>query len=104
MGDRYELIKNCVYCDAINEDIWYSPTSNSLTFVCEKCGKENFIVSDSDFTIKRMEDVTYEDVHNAISQASTMMDEKQIESCANDTWNSLLKKLKEGKDKENKNE
>ena len=94
MGDRYELIKDCVYCGALKEDIWYAPTCGFLTFICNKCGKENFIVSDKDFTVKKIADVTYDDVHSAISQASNMMNEKQIEACANNTWNNLLKKLR----------
>ena len=100
MGDRYELTKNCVYCEALNKDVWYAPTCNSVTFTCEKCGKENFIVSDEDFTVKKIGDVTYDDVYNSISQSSNMMNEKQIESCANEMWNNLLMKLREGKKKD----
>jgi len=99
MGKRFDLIKDCIYCKTANE-VWYAPTCNSLTFTCEKCGKENFIVFDEDFTVKKIGDVTYDDIHNAISQASNMMDEKQIESCANDTWNNLLMELKEEKKNE----
>ena len=98
MGDRYELTKNCVYCNHINS-CWYAPTCNSVTFTCEKCGKENFIVSDEDFTVKKIEDVTYDDVYNAISSASNMMDEKQIRNCADEMWNCLLMKFREGKKK-----
>ena len=102
MGDRFELIKNCVYCDAINKEVWYAPTCNSLTFTCEKCGKENFIVFDEGFTVKKLGDVTYDDVYWAINNASSMMDEKQIESCANDKWNNLLMSLREEKEKNEK--
>jgi len=91
MGDRYELIKNCVYCGTLHEDVYYAPTCGFLTFTCDKCGKQNFIVHDSNFTVKKMEDITYDDIHNAISQASNMMNEEQIKSCADETWNNLLK-------------
>jgi len=88
-----------VYCNHINS-CWYAPTCNSVTFICEKCGKENFIVFDEGFTVKKIGEVTYDDVHNAISQTSNMMNEEQIESCANEMWNNLLMKLREEKKNE----
>jgi len=97
MGDRYELIKACAYCGEVNEDIWYAPTCGSFTFDCEKCSKENFI--NTDFEVKKMSDVTYDDVYWAVNNASNMMDEKQIEECAKDYWKAIQKQVKKKKEK-----
>ena len=97
MGDRYELIKNCAYCDTLHEDIYYAPTCGFHTFFCDKCGKRNFIVLDDNFTVKKMGDVTYDDIYDSISQASNMMSEEQIETEAQNVFRYLLKGLKIGK-------
>ena len=87
MGDRFELVKSCAYCGKINKDIWYAPTCNSFGFKCDKCGKYNFITTD--FKVKKVEDISYEDVYWSISNASNMMDEKQIEDCAREFYEEL---------------
>lgn len=87
MGDRYELNKKCVYCNTLNEDIWYAPTCNSMTFKCSKCNKINFITTE--FIVKRVEEVTYEDVYSAINNASNIMDDKMIKECAKDFFDEL---------------
>ncbi len=108
MGDRYELIKDCVYCGKTDDRIWYAPTSGFLTFKCDKCKKENFITSD--FEVKKIEEVTYEEVYDTLAFTSTMMDEKQIKDYAKQLFKQLkkqdefqeivsekLKKIKDGK-------
>lgn len=87
MGDRYTLNKDCIYCKHTNNEIWYAPTCNSMTFDCEKCGAKNFLTID--FQVKKLEDVAYEDVYNAINDASTRMDDKMIKSEAKYFYNKL---------------
>jgi len=89
MGDRIELIENCVYCGETEEEVWYAPTCNSFGFKCKKCGKYNFITTDLE--VKKIEDITYGDVYWAINNASTMMDEKQIKACAKEFYDNLKK-------------
>ena len=43
MGDRYELELNCAYCERLNKDVYYAPSSGFEVFRCESCGKENGI-------------------------------------------------------------
>ena len=92
MGDRYELILNCAHCGETNNDIWYAPTCGSFTFECEKCKKENFITSIH--TVKKLEELTYEDAYDAVSMTSTMMNEEQIESYAREWYERLKKETK----------
>ena len=89
MGDRYELIRNCIYCGKTDYEIWYAPTSGFITFKCEKCKKENFITSD--LKVKKMEGLTYEDVEDAVSSASNMMDDKQIKEYTKQLFKQLKK-------------
>ena len=89
MGDRYELIENCAYCGEIEEDVWYAPTCNSFGFTCRKCGKYNFITTD--FKVKKVDEITYDDVYWAVCNASNMMNEKQIESSAKGFYDNLKK-------------
>lgn len=91
MGDRYELILDCTYCGKQNEDIWYAPTSGSMTFKCEKCGKINFIKSD--LKAYKVENIKYEDVEDAISSTSNMMDDKIIKRVSREFYNKF--KIKE---------
>jgi len=87
MGDRYNLTKECIYCGNTNDEVYYAPTCGFLTFICDKCKKENFITTD--FKVKKIEDVTKKDVYWAISNASNMMDEKMIKECTNEFYNKL---------------
>jgi len=96
MGYRYELIKNCVYCKETNDDIYYAPTCGFLTFKCKKCEKENFITSI--FTIKKIEDITYDDIYDSVSMASNIMNEEQIESYAEEIYENIKKGKLESED------
>ncbi len=91
MGDRYDLIRDCAYCEELN-DCYYAPTCNSFGFTCKKCGKYSFITTD--LVAKKVEDVTYDDVYWAVNNASTMMDEKLIKSVAQEFYDSLKKEVK----------
>ena len=92
MGDRIECARDCIYCGETEEGIWFAPTCGSMTFKCKKCKKENFITTDLE--VKKIEDATYDDVYFAISNASNMMDEKMIKSCAKEFFEDLKKKRK----------
>lgn len=46
MGDRYGLQLKCAYCGAMNDGVYYAPSSGVTTFDCEKCGKENAIAQE----------------------------------------------------------
>lgn len=95
MGDRIDGSWNCVHCGVTEEEVWYAPTCNSFGFRCQKCGKYNFITTDLE--VKKVEDVTYDDVYQAVNNASTMMDEKQIKSVAEEFYDKeILGKNKDG--------
>jgi len=81
MGDRYDLNLNCVYCNFLNKEIWYAPTSDAYTFRCEKCNKINFITDD--FKAKKLEDITLEDVKAGFVMTTIMSwsDEETDEIC-----------------------
>jgi len=105
MGNRYELIRDCVYCGKTDDGVYYAPTCNFFTFTCEKCGRKNFITSD--LKVKKMEEVTYEDIYEAVSMASNMMSDKQIEDYAKgiySEWNDELQRLMKEKLKKIENE
>lgn len=89
MGDRYEIDAKCAYCNHLNEGVWFAPTCSAMTFKCEECDKENFITMD--FKIKKIEDVTYDEVEEAISGVSNFLDEGQIKKCAKDYFKRLVK-------------
>lgn len=93
MGDRYELSNlKCSYCKFHQEESqYYAPTCGFLTFKCEKCKRYNFITTDLE--VKKIGDVTYDDVYLAINNASNMMDEKMIESMAKDVFENLNKPI-----------
>ena len=89
MGDRYELDLKCAYCKKMNFDIWYAPTCNSLTFECDKCKKTNFITIN--FTAKKIEEVNYNDVYDALFSTSNMLSDEQIKKIAKETYEDLRK-------------
>jgi len=89
MGDRYDLIRDCAHCGETEKDVWYAPTCNFFGFTCKKCKRYNFITTD--LKVKKVDDVTYDDVYWAVNNASNMMDEKQIKSCAQEFYDNLKK-------------
>lgn len=92
MGDRFELVKDCVYCGTKKDDIWYAPTSGFYTFECVKCKKENFITQD--FNVKKLEDVTLDDVRDAFLMSSNVSwSDEDLDRMCKDT----LKQIKGGK-------
>jgi len=44
MGTKYLLELECAYCYTINKDVYYAPSSEVTTFVCENCRATNRIV------------------------------------------------------------
>lgn len=79
MGDRFYLSLNCAYCGKTSE-VYYAPTCGFYDFVCREdtneqakpkdgCGKKNFITAS--FDVKKLEDVTEEDVISAFEMATT---------------------------------
>lgn len=90
MGDRYELIRDCVYCGETEKEVYYAPTSGFITFKCEKCKKENFITSD--LKVKKVEEITYDEVEDAISSTSNFMNDKQIRDYAKQVYNKFHQK------------
>jgi len=42
MGDRYEIRIRCAACNAKN-DHWHAPSSGSMSFICGKCKKTNWV-------------------------------------------------------------
>jgi len=90
MGDRWELEVKCAYCHKLQEElVYYAPTCNSMTFECDACGKESFITIEH--KVKRIKDVIYEDVFQAVDQSSTMMTDKHIEAYAKEYFGRLKK-------------
>ena len=78
MGDRYELSLDCAYCGNKNKDVWYAPTCNSITFMCDTCNKLNFI--NSDFKAVKIEDVQLDDIRQAFGMATNVSwDEEEFE-------------------------
>lgn len=84
MGDRYTLNLKCAYCNELNKDIWYAPTCNFFDFRCKKCDKMNFITNN--FQVKKIGNITFEDVYASISSSSNIMSEKQIIQMAQDVY------------------
>jgi len=83
MGDRFYLNLKCVYCGLISE-VYYAPTCGFYDFKCRTdniselsevqpvnvgCGKINFITAT--FEVKKVEEVTEDDVIQAFEMAST---------------------------------
>jgi len=92
MGKRFELAVECAYCGKVEEEAYYAPTCNFFGFECKKCGKYNFITTD--LKSKKVEDVNYNDVYWAVNNASNMMNEEQIKSCAKEFYRKLKRKWK----------
>lgn len=46
MGDRWELHLRCDWCGEMNRDVWYAPSSNAESFVCQFCDMPNAIEQD----------------------------------------------------------
>lgn len=92
MGDRYELTKNCAYCNTKNSEIWYAPTSDSYTFKCEKCKRTNFIKSN--FEAVKIEEATFEEIKNGfLNTTMGSLTDEEIDRCCDDTFEHI-KKLK----------
>jgi len=90
MGDRYTFYPDCIYCNHTNEEVWYAPTCGVYTFKCEKCKKTNFITSD--FTIKKIEDVTLQDIKDAFLMATSIdWDEEDIDRMCKETLKNYLR-------------
>ncbi len=96
MGDRYILIEKCPYCDKKNDEIWYAPTCNSYTSICEHCDKQFFIKPN--LSVIKLEDVKLEDIENGFWMTTIVdHDEDDVErECKN-----ILKNLKGGIKKNN---
>ena len=43
MGDRYTLKLDCATCGATNENVWYAPSCEVTTFICDQCKQKNKI-------------------------------------------------------------
>lgn len=82
MGDRFEMTLKCTYCNMPNK-VYYAPTCGIYDFRCNSldfeskefpknkgCGKINFICSD--FTVKKAEEVTEQNVIDAFEMATSM--------------------------------
>lgn len=97
MGDRFILSLKCTYCNSINDNIWYAPTCTFYDFKCFSCHRTNFICAD--FSVKKAEDATEEDVVSAFEMASTVYHStKAIRTEAK----SFLRRLRKDVEKEKK--
>jgi phage FluMu protein Com len=91
MGDRYELNLKCAYCNRLQDEwVYYAPTCGFITFKCDKCKKTNFI--HSIFKAGKIEELTYEEVYNCISDTTNFMDEKQVIAYSKQLFNKLRRK------------
>jgi len=84
MGDRYELVNmKCVYCNENNEEVYYAPTSGFDTFRCKHCKRYNFVCFREGFPLKKLEDVTYEDVENGFINTTSLSwsDDEVVRMC-----------------------
>jgi len=97
MGDRYELTKRCAYCGEINKGIYYAPTCGVFGFYCGVCERFNFICFDPYLTVKKLEDVKYEEIVIAITRTTTFMNDEEIRTYADEVWNNLVKETNENK-------
>lgn len=91
MGDRYELNLKCAYCNSLQKEfVYYAPTCGFITFECDKCKKKNFI--NSNLKAIKIEEITYEEVYNCVSDTTNFMDEKQIENYSKQLFKELKRK------------
>lgn len=89
MGDRYEIIVECVYCNSKNE-VWYAPTCECMTFECVYCKKDNFVTEN--FKAKKIGDVTLDDVKNSFLMATSgTLSENDINSICEDIYKRIEK-------------
>ena len=81
MGDRYDLDLKCAYCNELNGDIYYAPTSNFDNFKCKVCNKTNFITYNR--KSKKLEEVTHYDIKKGFVEHSFNVweEEKILEIC-----------------------
>lgn len=91
MGDRYELILNCAYCNSCNDDVWYAPTCSLDIFTCDKCKKINFITTSTfGFKAKKVEDVEYEEVEiGFFNTTNTSWTDEQVKRMCKERYNSI---------------
>jgi len=93
MGERYYLTgKKCQYCEKVQEEVYFAPTSNITGFNCEKCDKENFITED--FHVMRLEDVSFVEVYRILLSTSNLMSNNQIRKMAMDMFKELKERCK----------
>ncbi len=91
MGDRYDIVLRCAYCDWVN-DVWYAPTCGAEMFRCGYtiCNKENFVTSE--IKSKKVEDVTYEEVEEGFLMATSMSwSEEDIKRMCQERFEDIIK-------------
>lgn len=44
MGDRWTIDIDCKWCGQKNEEVWFAPSCDVETFVCEFCKKKNRVI------------------------------------------------------------
>ena len=100
MGDRFYLTLNCAYCGKENDDISYAPTCCFYDFDCKDCGGINFIKAD--FSVKKAEEVSEEDIVGAFEMATTASHKQQaIQREATHYLKILKKRIRENARKSN---
>lgn len=43
MGASYTIKIRCANCEFLEEDVYYAPSSGSMSFTCSKCKKLNWV-------------------------------------------------------------
>lgn len=71
MGQVFVINLLCKYCEKINEDISFAPTSDIDTFECFSCKKKNFIEYGHKFQAIKIEDVTVLMIKNNFLQTTS---------------------------------
>lgn len=77
MGDRYFLTLDCPYCGSRNNDVYYAPTCNFLSHICEHCGKKFFI--DSEFAAVKEEGWTVDMDKQAFKMATNAFTDEEVD-------------------------